>query len=65
MTYSSSLIHGFWVTAPCRTGINHHLTEVLPQSSRQAQTYLNYFTIVQAKYAFLHSVQQDVVDEAG
>lgn len=28
MTYSSSLIHSFWVTAPCRTGINNHLAEI-------------------------------------
>jgi hypothetical protein len=28
MTYGSSLIHSFWVTAPCRTRINHHLAEI-------------------------------------
>jgi hypothetical protein len=27
-TYISSPIHSFWVTAPCRTGINNQLTEI-------------------------------------
>jgi hypothetical protein len=56
-TYSSSLKHSFWATAPCRTGINHHLTEITASIFKASTKILEllwniYFTLVQTKYAF-------------